>query len=250
MDIINRNISRLSWLVLGFYFAATVMAFADDQKKNIVEVFNSLGGFISAGGAIAAILTVLAMVQSRREDKEQDIVKYSNYVLFILDRQIRYISMFGENNLKKHEHRSLNVKAYSVLATTFDPSLVNVIKIEESMFLLSLDRPELIAQLDETQRDYCSIASQIEQRNKIYLANYQAIIHENEIDIGSNVNVAEINELVGQPVVNELMLLTSQMYEMLPLIQQHLISVQHDLYSLLQVKYPRYKFLSPVSNVA
>lgn len=233
-------------MFLGFYIAAVFFAFADSQDKSLVEVFNSLGGFISTGGALAAILTVMTMVQHRREDREQNIVKYANYVLFILDRQIRFIGMFGKENLKPYENSPLNVKAYSVLAVTFDPTLVNALKIEESMFLLAVKRPELIALLDQTQRDYNAIAAQIEQRNNLYLSKFQSVMQKNNVKIGDDVSVDEINNLLGEYVVHELMYATEQMYKMLPLIQANLISVQRELYALLMVEFPSHDFFSSV----
>lgn len=222
------------------------VAFADNEKKNIVEVFNNLGGFISAGGALAAILTVITMVQHRREDRIQSIVKHANYVLFMLDRQIRYISMFGKEYLKPHENRSDNVRAYMVPAATFDPTLVDAIKIEESMFLLTVKRPELISLLDETQRDFRSISLQVEQRNHLYLSKYQAVLQQQNVTIGSDVDVDGVNSLVGEYVANELVHLTKQLYEMLPLIQQRLLATQSKLYELLKSEFPDQEFLLPV----
>ncbi|HHF3290556.1 TPA: hypothetical protein ACPJ2S_004843, partial [Vibrio alginolyticus] len=250
LKFISKNILNISWSFIGFYAAAVVFAFADDQEKNIIEVFNSLGGFISAGGAVAAILTVITMVQYRKDDRDQNLVKYANYVLFILHRQIRYITMFGTEHLKPHENKPLDVRAYLVPAVGFDPTLVNVIKIEESMFLLAVRRPDLIELLDETQRDYCSMSKQIEQRNSLYISKYQAALQKHKVKIGSNVSVEQVNELIGEYVANELIYSTEQMYKMLPMIQQHLMTVQNDLYDLLKLQYPSYEFLPPLSNVA
>jgi len=246
----SKNILNISWGFIGFYAAAVVFAFADDQEKNIIEVFNSLGGFISAGGAFAAILTVITMVKHRKDDRDQNLVKYANYVLFILDRQIRYITMFGTEHLKPYENRPLDVRAYLVPAVSFDPTLVNVIKIEESMFLLAVRRPDLIELLDETQRDYGSMSKQIEQRNSLYISKYQAVLQKHKVQIGGNVSVEQINELIGEYVANELIYSTEQMYKMLPMIQQHLMTVQNDLHDLLKLQYPSYEFLPPLSNVA
>ncbi|EGR1752560.1 TPA: hypothetical protein GRI54_23865 [Vibrio parahaemolyticus] len=70
-------------IFVGFYLFAVLFVAVESNSKDLVVVLNSLGGFISAGGALAAILTIIQVARNREIDS-----KYNSSSAQI--RQIEY----------------------------------------------------------------------------------------------------------------------------------------------------------------
>ncbi|EJC6765554.1 hypothetical protein MX824_004911 [Vibrio parahaemolyticus] len=63
------SVKDLGLVLSGFYVAAVIFAYADNGNKSIFTILNSLGTFISGGGAIAAILTIVQVSSHRRQER-------------------------------------------------------------------------------------------------------------------------------------------------------------------------------------
>ncbi|MFZ3516728.1 hypothetical protein LC147_27090 [Vibrio harveyi] len=57
-------------IFVGFYLFAVLFVAVESNSKDLVVVLNSLGGFISAGGALAAILTIIQVARNREIDSK------------------------------------------------------------------------------------------------------------------------------------------------------------------------------------
>ncbi|TQP19897.1 hypothetical protein [Vibrio cholerae] len=63
------SVKDLSLILSGFYLAAVVLAFVNAESKSLISTLNSLGTFISGGGAIAAILTIVQVSSHRKLER-------------------------------------------------------------------------------------------------------------------------------------------------------------------------------------
>ncbi|TBT23878.1 hypothetical protein D5E86_24825 [Vibrio parahaemolyticus] len=59
-------------VLAGFYLFGIFMAVVTSEHKNLISAMNSLGSFLSAGGAVAAILSVLQVSHLRKLDRAKD----------------------------------------------------------------------------------------------------------------------------------------------------------------------------------
>ncbi|MBD1571556.1 MULTISPECIES: hypothetical protein [Aliivibrio] len=222
--------------------SAIVFSYSTSEGKSIVQVLNSLGGFISAGGAFAAILTIIHHVYSLERLNVDEEVKSANYVLFILDRQIKYMYLYSKE-MQNYATRDTELRALEFPASTFDDSLVNKIETKNTMFLLSTSKPELLEYLDCTQRDYATVAKRIFDRNELYLKKYQEkvcdVYKSNDL-VGSD----EIINIVGSNVIESLVYATNEMYVLIPKIQSELIQVQKEISDVMKYKHRDRKFIS------
>ncbi|MGF1903408.1 hypothetical protein [Aliivibrio sifiae] len=247
MKFFNKYIEQISYILVGFYISAIFLAMASSENKNLLDIFNSLSGFISAGGALAAILTVITVIKQRQSDIDEKSVNYANYILFILDRQIIFISIVYKVAIKPHENKSNLERAFCMLMGDFDSTLVNAINIEESMFILTNKNPETIRFIDEIQRDTATVADLIARRNQMYESYVKPFIRDKTInDFGENYE--NIENIVGPQTVYNLIKITDEIVSMLPLLQMELIKVQNELHEFACIRFSDYEILAPTTS--
>lgn len=61
---------EISLIFVGFFLSALLFVAVKSNSKDLVNVLNSLGGFLSAGGALAAILTIIQVANNREIDSK------------------------------------------------------------------------------------------------------------------------------------------------------------------------------------
>ncbi|WP_133151805.1 hypothetical protein [Vibrio lentus] len=108
---------------------AVVYSFANDKGKPVIEILNSLGVFLSSGGAIVAFITLLNVIMTKRTAQEDSEVEFSNYILLILDRQSRFLKMVLDDiTLQEDNYKfsSTTDRALGLRVAEFDESLMRV----------------------------------------------------------------------------------------------------------------------------
>lgn len=225
----------------GFYISAVVLAYADSESHSFVSVLNSIGVFLASVGAVAALLTLFHVVYSRVEDKEEQKVNYLKYSLFILDRQVIFISMF-EERIAHFQGVDETQRALELESIKFDETLCNAISIERSLDLLSSPNAWLLSELDRCQRDFKGLSDIIARRNALYISDYQKKV-QYHFSPERSFSQAELEEIVGNALVPSLVEFTNEMYLQLPKVKGHIVAVQKQLHTEFKRKYPHRKFV-------
>ncbi|KQA97606.1 hypothetical protein CGT92_16730 [Vibrio metoecus] len=122
LKVIEKYMRELLWFVLGLYFAAVILAYSTSKQGNIVETLNSLGGFISGGGAVAAILTLIHVIYDKERQTNANNVSYANFILLTLERQVTFLRML-ESSLSSSKDLDKSVKPFVIPVHEFDMSL-------------------------------------------------------------------------------------------------------------------------------
>ncbi|HGF4942302.1 TPA: hypothetical protein ACF4E7_004623, partial [Vibrio parahaemolyticus] len=65
---LSRYIKQICLVFAGFYLFAVLFSAVESSSSDLISVLNSLGSFISAGGALAAILAVIQVARNREID--------------------------------------------------------------------------------------------------------------------------------------------------------------------------------------
>lgn len=165
MNFVNKYEREICWISIGFYLCSVVLAYADAESKDIISVLNSIGGVISAAGAVAAILTVIHVVVEKERADVKAKVTYLNYVLFILNRQSEFFNIYNEP-LEKLDFDNIK-NLMSVKLYAFEHDLCNQVDIERSMCLLETGNPDLLSKLDELQRNFLNLSRVAKKRKEL-----------------------------------------------------------------------------------
>lgn len=225
----------------GFYISAVVLAYANSESHSFLSVLNSIGVFLASAGALAALLTLVHVVYSRAEDKEEQEVNYFKYSLFILDRQTMFISKY-ENRIVQFQGANKTTRALQLESIKFDDTLCNVINIERSLGLLSSPNTALLSELDRCQRDFQILSHTVERRNKLYINDYQRKV-QHDLVPGTAFSQEELEKIVGNALLPSLIEFTNEIYLQLPKVKEHIIDVHRQLHIEFKRKYPHRKFV-------
>nr|MBF4328494.1 hypothetical protein [Vibrio anguillarum] len=123
----DKYVSEVTYTMIGFYLFAIVYSFANDVDSPIIDILNSIGVFLSSGGAIVAFITLVNVVSAKRTDQENSEVEYSNFILLILDRQSRFLKMVLDDlgiQQKENEFSNATERALGLRITEFDEDLI------------------------------------------------------------------------------------------------------------------------------
>ncbi|NGN97166.1 hypothetical protein G5S52_05695 [Grimontia sp. S25] len=66
----SRYITQICLVFAGFYLFAILFSAVESSSQDLISVLNSLGSFVSAGGALAAILAVIQVARNREADSK------------------------------------------------------------------------------------------------------------------------------------------------------------------------------------
>lgn len=245
----NRYISELTYMLAGFYLFAVVYSFANDIDKPVIQTLNSIGVFLSSGGAIVAFFTLINVLVSKKTVQEDEEVKYSNYILLILDRQSRYLKMIIDNVASQDRKNNFNSQTTRLLGLRipqFDDSLVMPINLEKSLYLLSSESPDILWRLDEAQRDFMYLARSAFDRNDLLINQYNKVI-QRHFRSGEMLSSKQVEEKIGYAIIPEIECSTTRILSDAERIKSTMVELNKDLLKLLQKRYPERKFI--ISNM-
>ncbi|HAS8111385.1 TPA: hypothetical protein I7722_21420 [Vibrio vulnificus] len=240
MKIIDRYKREVLWFVLGLYFAAVILAYSTSNNTNIIQTLNSLGGFISGGGACAAILTLIHVIYEKEREKKINDVSYANFILLTLDRQITFLRML-ESSLKSSADLPDAVKPFIIPIHDFDTSLAKQIDLEKSIFLLQTTNPQILAKIDAVQRNFSNLASRWCVRNQLWLEYHQAV--SRKYGVNGDVQREQVIALLGQTHVLSLEQATAEILGLLPNSIRDIPLVHRELSEVMIKNYPRHGIL-------
>ncbi|WP_045409152.1 hypothetical protein [Vibrio jasicida] len=241
----NKYVSELTYILLGFYLFAVVYSFANDKGKPVIEILNSIGVFLSSGGAIVAFITLLNVIMTKRTAQEDSEVEFSNYILLILDRQSRFLKMVLDDiTLQEDNYKfsSTTDRALGLIVAEFDESLIMPINLEKSLFLLSLETPDVVGRLDQCQRDFMYLARNVSNRNDSFLNDYQKVV-QHYLKPDEKFTKEQIEEKIGNAVIPSLLRSTDSILHRSKLLYDETIELNSELLKLLRKKYPDKKFI-------
>ncbi|MGR5367558.1 hypothetical protein [Photobacterium damselae] len=244
----NKYVSQITFIFIGFYSFAVIYAFSIDSNKTVIDVLNSIGVFLSSGGAIVAFITLLHVIFTKYSDQENKEIEYSNYILLILDRQYRFLNMVNDDvkkQIKYNKFKNATDKALSLRITEFDNNLIMPIQLERILFLLSTGRPEIVAEIDQCQRDFMYLAKNVSNRNDLFVNDYQKNV-QTLLKPGQKFIKEEIEEKIGSAVIPSLEYSTNNILMRLDNLSEEIAVVQKELLSLLGKQYPDRKFIRSV----
>ena len=236
-------------MLAGFYLFAVVYSFTNDIGKPVIETLNSIGIFLSSGGAIVAFFTLINVLVTKRTVQEDDEVKYSNYILLILDRQSRYLTMILDDVTSQDKKLNFNnptTRALGLRIPQFDDSLVMPINLEKSLYLLSSESPDILWRLDQTQRDFMYLARNVFNRNDLVINQYNKII-QHHFRLREMLSNKQVEEKIGYAVIPEIELSTTSILSNAESIKLAMVELNKDLLKFLQERYPERKFI--ISNM-
>lgn len=234
--LVIRYSLHICFAFFGFYASAVVLAYSDSESRDFISTLTSLGVFLASAGAIAALLTLFHVVYSRAEDKEECEINYLRYIMFILERQAMFISIF-EKRISTFQSLDETTRALQLESLKFDDSLCDTINIERSLFLLSSSNSELLSELDRSQRDFKSLSYTIMRRNNLYINDYQRKV-QHHLYPGGYYSLAELEKIVGNSLLPSLVEFTNEIFMQLPRVRSHIIDVHSQLKIEFKRRYP------------
>ncbi len=240
LKFIEKYKRELLWFVLGLYFAAVILAYSTSKHGNVVETLNSLGGFISGGGAVAAILTLIHVIYDKERQKSANNVSYANFILLTLDRQVTFLRML-ESSLSSSKDLDKRVKPFVIPVHDFDMSLSRQIDLEKSIFLLQTSNSHILAKVDAVQRNFNNLADRWHYRNQLWLEYHQAI--SREYGVNGDVQRDQVIELLGQTHILSLEQSTHEILDLLPNAIRDIPLVSRELSSTMRKDYPKHGVL-------
>lgn len=211
------------------------------EKKDLISVFNSLGNFISAGGAIAAILTVLQFIYSRKEDRANSEVEKLKYALFLIDSQITFIS-YVDKKLIDAKNDSALIQAINLLSLIIHAEAHEKLNYKEYSFLLSKQEPTLVKDIFYAQSNLSTFVQLLEERNKIYTNDYQKSI-SGKFTVGSRITEEDLLSGVDRNILLSIIDHTDELYKGLPKVKSRLEKSRSALSQFVIKKYPDHEFL-------
>ncbi|NOI90864.1 hypothetical protein F0235_10465 [Vibrio splendidus] len=240
MRVLNQHIKEVLWFILGVYCACVIFAYATSESKDFVSVLNSLGGFISGGGAIAAILTLIHLVYDKINSKINEEVSYGNYILLTLERQITFLKMQSET-LSQFNSGSEKELPYTIPVISFDQSLSHQINLEKGIFLLSGSKPEVLAQVDAVQRNFANLSDRWQQRNELWYEYHHSI--SSVYGTGAVISRNDTISILGETKILALEQATEDVLSLLPNSIRDLPKVHKNLTQVMMTDYPRCRVL-------
>jgi len=240
LRVLKQYTKEILWFTLGAYFACVIFAYSSSESKNIVQVLNSLGGFISGGGAVAAILTLIYLVYDKVDAKESAEVSYANFILLTIERQLTFLGMQSESVSEYLKVPSAQ-RPYLIPVISFDQSLSRQINLEKAIFLLSGSRPEVLAQVDSVQRNFANLCDRWNQRNELWYEYHYAVSSKFGTDVTISKNDAV--KLLGATKILALEQATEDILSMLPNLVSDLPKVHRNLAQTMLLDYPRRRVL-------
>lgn len=247
LKFLYKHLLEFIFTLVGFYLFGVLYFLSVDINKPVDEVLKSLGSFIASTGAVVAFLTLLNVVFTKRQDKEDAIIEHANFILFILDRQFKFIRMIKgdiQDQASKFESQCDKSIALTIMIPEVDSTLVSQIDLKESLFVLRLGGPEIFSNLDESQRNFLYLSRIISNRNEIFVNDFHKKVHH-VLRANDKFTEEDITELAGSAVVPSLERSTTYIRTKLDSIDREILKVHWDLLNVLQSEYPDTKFIIP-----
>jgi hypothetical protein len=245
MSWLNKNLPYIVSGFVSFYIILGINIYVLTESRDIIKVLNEFGGVVSSAGSMAALLTLLYLIQGRkqeRDDKDNLCVTYANYVLMVMNRQIYIIDFYLKDYLKDYDHLdpdralNLNLPKFTNLMQSVEP--------ERLMFLGISGNFDVVGKVLLSKENTGVICNNIRVRNKFLI---------DEILVPNKEFLSAVNKVLTRDVLNcstvvEVRNVTDKTDDLLRVLikeRKQLKILNEDLFNILKEVYPEHKFIEP-----
>ncbi|SMY34488.1 hypothetical protein [Photobacterium andalusiense] len=233
----------IAGVILGFYVGAVVFSYAESNTKNIVAVLNSLGGFISSVGAIAAIFTLIHIVNERRVEEKNRQVSYANYLMVQIVNQAwitrSYLEKVYDGYVLGDSESCLNL----VLSRYSVDHLKNI-DIEKCAFLIGSYDPNIFTKITNCKSNVSAIREYVDSRSKYYIDEFiQPCKH---LDSHDGFDLEQVESCIDSIVIHSLVTSTDRIFNQLNSTVCDLNKLHTMLYNTMNQKFPYDSFVKPI----
>jgi len=221
---------------------AVVYSYIVEQSKNIVEVLNSLGGLISSAGAIAAIFTLIYVINEKRQEEKNKQISYVNYIMVQLFNQT-YVTLdyrkkvFGNYTKGDAEHCiNFTMPRYSV-------DYLQTIDLEKSAFLIGSYDPNLFSKISHCRSNTASVTEYVDHRIEYQLNEIVKPCRQNVNDEGFN--LGSVEKEVGAMPIYSLLTATDRILDQVDTLVRDIHITHTLLYKEMKKRFPNEKFIKP-----
>ncbi len=231
---------EVAWTLIGFYLSVVVIAVSNSNEKNFIDIVNSLGGFISAAGAVVAIYTLIHLINDKEQIKIDHNVQAVNYVFFMLHRQLDFLVKYS-SRLESYRELTQFERSIQFPTTDFPEELCNKIESKELLFLLDTEDPEILVTLDNFQRNMIALYGVVKKRHALY-EEYHSLMAKSGLDQGY-IRRSQVAAVMGEARLTSLLMRTDEIFEFITVLEHDISELAGRLYKVVTQKYPENKFI-------
>ncbi|EGR2232589.1 hypothetical protein DZF79_30960 [Vibrio parahaemolyticus] len=232
----------LAGIILGFYLMAVVFSYTVEQSKNIVEVLNLLGGLISSAGAIAAIFTLIYVINEKRQEEQNKQISYVNYIMVQFFNQT-YVTLDYRNKVFKDYTQGDAEHCINLTMPRYSIDYLQAIDLEKSAFLIGSYDPNLFSKISHCRSNTASVTEYVDHRIKYQL---NEIVKPCKDIVGvEGFSLDSVEKEVGVIPVYSLLTATDRILGQVDTLVGDLHKTHTLLYQEMKKKFPNEKFIKP-----